>query len=262
MRLQLQATGPKTYNNMFHCIYTVAKQEGLKGLYKGLAPALLRQASYSSIRMGIYEPVRDVISGGKPVEQISFVERALAGGTAGAIGIGIANPTELIKIRMQADRAGTRYSKGVIDAFAQTVRNEGVRGLWRGVSPNMQRAYIVNAAELASYDQAKTLLVARAGWNPDSKVTHLSSSMIAGVVAAFASQPVDLIKNRLMNQPAGPGITPMYSGMFDCAVKTVRNESLLSLYKGIGANAARIGTWCVVMFMTYEQFRIAARQLY
>ena len=84
---------------MFDCIMKVARQEGPKALYKGLSPALLRQASYSSIRMGIYEPLRDLIVKGRPADQITFFERTLAGGSAGAIGILIANPTDLIKIR-------------------------------------------------------------------------------------------------------------------------------------------------------------------
>lgn len=55
--------GPPVYRNMFHCMVTVGREEGLGGLYKGLTPALLRQAVYSSVRMGVYEPIRDVIQG-------------------------------------------------------------------------------------------------------------------------------------------------------------------------------------------------------
>lgn len=245
---------------MFHCIYQVGKEEGLSALYKGLSPALLRQATYSSIRMGIYEPIRNVIAGDIPVNEIPFWMRTMAGGTAGALGIAIANPTELIKVRMQGDKLGTRYPNGVVDAFRQTIKGEGVTGLWKGVGPNMLRAYIVNAAELASYDQAKTLLIDKAGLNPDSKATHLVSSLIAGVVAAVCSQPVDLVKNRYMNQPAGKDA--LYTGIFDCFIKTAKREGVTGLYKGLTANAARIGSWCVVMFMSYEQFRIAARGLY
>lgn len=160
---------------------------------------------------------------------------------------------------MQADRSGTRYTRGVFGAFASTFKAEGLLGLWQGVIPNMQRAYIVNAAELATYDQAKTMLVGF-GMSGDSVFTHLIASMSAGVVAALCSQPVDLAKNRLMNQPAGPGITPLYTGMIDCMIKVARQEGVTALYKGISANAARIGLWCVAMFMSYEQFRMALRK--
>lgn len=48
------------YKNMIDCFVKVIREEGPGGLYKGLTPALLRQASYSSLRMGIYEPIRFV----------------------------------------------------------------------------------------------------------------------------------------------------------------------------------------------------------
>lgn len=46
-------------------------------------------------------------------------------------------------------------------AFQDIIRTEGVRGLWKGWGPNVQRAYIVNAVELATYDQAKEVRVRR-----------------------------------------------------------------------------------------------------
>lgn len=53
VRLQIQtsAAGGSNYNGMFDCFAKIIKQEGVGGLFKGLSPALLRQASYSSIRM-------------------------------------------------------------------------------------------------------------------------------------------------------------------------------------------------------------------
>ena len=63
-----------------------------------------------------------------------------------------------VSIVSQADRAGTRY-KGTVHAFQDIIRTEGVRGLWKGWGPNVQRAYIVNAVELATYDQAKEVRV-------------------------------------------------------------------------------------------------------
>uniref|UniRef100_A0A146LY52 Kidney mitochondrial carrier protein 1 n=1 Tax=Lygus hesperus TaxID=30085 RepID=A0A146LY52_LYGHE len=105
----------------------------------------------------------------------------------------------------------------------------------------MQRAYIVNAAELATYDQAKTLLVRYGQCDPTNVVTHLVSSATAGVVAAVSSQPVDLIKNRLMHQSVLPDGTHQYTGMTQCGIDIIRREGFLALFKGVGANSCRIG---------------------
>lgn len=242
---------------MTDVIRKVIQEEGVGGLFKGLGPGLLRQASYSSIRMGVYEPIRNAVAGDS--KEPSFWKKVLAGGSAGAIGIAIANPTDLIKIRMQADRTGTRY-RGTIDAFRSIIKNEGVLRLWTGVGPAIQRAFVVNAAELATYDQSKSMLVSGLAMDATKPATHFAASFMAGFCAALASSPVDVIKNRLMNQPAGQ--QRLYTSMIDCAVKSVRNEGFLSLYKGFIPNWLRLGPWCIVMFMSYEKYRAMARDVW
>eukprot|EP00744_Colponema_vietnamica_P006952 GILI01010038.1.p1 GENE.GILI01010038.1~~GILI01010038.1.p1 ORF type:complete len:302 (-),score=100.51 GILI01010038.1:184-1089(-) len=257
IRLQLQGQpgAPKLYNGMLDCMKKVIEMEGVGGLYKGLTPGLLRQASYSSLRMGVYEPIRNFVSGDD--KNPPFYKKVLAGGSAGAFGALIANPTDLIKIRMQADIAGTRY-KHTLDAFQSIIKDEGFFGMWKGCTPNIQRAIIVNAAELATYDQAKTLYLGLG--ISEGVFNHFLSSFTAGFVAACVSSPVDVMKTRLMSQKSGAD--RVYTGMVDCFVKTVKAEGFMALYKGFIPNWLRIGPWCVVMFMTYEQYRNFARRFW
>merc|ERR1719362_1303406 len=48
-----------------------------------------------------------------------------------------------------------RNYKSVFDALIRIFREEGITALWRGAIPTMGRAMVVNAAQLASYSQAK-----------------------------------------------------------------------------------------------------------
>ncbi|KAG0485435.1 hypothetical protein HPP92_009514 [Vanilla planifolia] len=90
----------------------------------------------------------------------SVTWRAFSGGVSGALAQILASPADLIKVRMQADGClvnqglPARYA-GLIDAFNKIIRREGISGLWRGVIPNAQRAFLVNMGELSCYDQAK-----------------------------------------------------------------------------------------------------------
>lgn len=255
VRLQVQRSVPgeaKAYKGMLDAALKIGRKEGLRGFYKGSVPALLRQGSYSGMRMGFYEPIRNYIAGDQ--EHPSFFRKFLAGGTAGGSALSIASPAELVKIRMQADAKGTRY-KGTMDAFRSIVRERGVLGLWQGVGPNIQRAILVNAAELGTYDHAKMTLV-EWGMPQSSVVTHTIASLAAGFAAAFASTPVEVAKNRIMNMPGGPN--RLYKNMFDCMYKTARQEGPLALYKGFIPGWLRLGPWCTVMFICYEQYRQAA----
>jgi solute carrier family 25 uncoupling protein 8/9 len=76
---------------------------------------------------------------------------------SGAIGIAVANPTDVVKIRLQSqmnDGGAQRY-KGAADCYAKIIAKDGIAGLWTGVGPNIARNAIINAAELATYDQVK-----------------------------------------------------------------------------------------------------------
>lgn len=72
---------------------------------------------------------------------------------------------------------------------------KGIVTLWRGAVPTMGRAMVVNAAQLASYSQAKQYLV-NTGYFHEGIFLHFLASMISGLVTTAASMPVDIAKTR------------------------------------------------------------------
>lgn len=168
----------------------------------------------------------------------------------------IASPADLMKVRMQADgrlmKLGhtPRYT-GVSDAFVKIVRAEGVRGLWRGVGPNAQRAFLVNMGELACYDQAKQWVIGR-GISGDNIGAHTLASVMSGLSATILSCPADVVKTRMMNQDSG-GIA--YRNSLDCLAKTVKAEGVMALWKGFFPTWTRLGPWQFVFWVSYEQLR-------
>ena len=91
----------------------------------------------------------------KPGETPTLLQKIAAGMTTGAIAISIANPTDLVKVRMQGQGrlppAERPYSSSM-DCYSKTLAKDGVKGLWVGWAPNVMRNSIINAAELAAYD--------------------------------------------------------------------------------------------------------------
>lgn len=169
VRLQLQkkavigdtAAAPK-YKGMLGTVATIAREEGLAALWKGIIPGLHRQCLYGGLRIGLYEPVKSFFVGDDFVGDIPFSNKILAGLTTGAIAIAVANPTDLVKVRLQAEGklpsgVPRRYS-GALNAYYTIVGQEGLGALWTGLVPNIARNAIINAAELASYDQVKQII--------------------------------------------------------------------------------------------------------
>lgn len=252
-RLQLSGElgGRESYKGMTHAISKVYATEGPSGLYKGFSAALLRQGFYRATVFALYEPLRDFIG------PSSFLARVVSGGIGGALGIMCVNPFDVIKVRMQADRTGGRYSS-LRAASLHLVREEGLTGMFRGVIPNAQRAFLVNAAELAIYDTLKHWAVGKIG---EGIPAYFFASIGAGLVAAGVSTPVDLVKTRVMNQQVDP-VTKrglQYSGSIDCAVKSFKAEGLKGMYKGFLPTWVRLGPYNLIAFLAFEQYRGSIR---
>ncbi|KAG1342285.1 Mitochondrial uncoupling protein 5 [Cocos nucifera] len=112
----------------------------------------------------------------------------------------------------------------------------------------VNRAMIVTASQLATYDQAKEAILLW-GVMGDGLGTHVTASFAAGVVAA------DVVKTRVMNMKVERGAAPPYAGALDCLLKTVRAEGPMALYKGFIPTVSRQGPFTVVLFVTLEQVR-------
>lgn len=245
VRLQVQQSfGKPKYSGFLNCIQLTAREEGARALFKGITPALMRQLTYHNFSLVMYEPFRNLFA---RHGEASFSQRLLAGGISGGIGIALFNPMEVIKTQVQANREGVLRMRDVV---AKIWVSEGVFGFWAGVQPNVIRTFLVCAAELGVYDEAKDTISPLTG---DGFLAHLSASSVAGVVSACVSTPCDVLKTRLMNTSGG---TRQYRGVFDAAVRVPREEGFSALYKGFSAICVRKVIWCGLFFVTYEQSRV------
>jgi len=160
------------YRNSFLAVRAIISKEGFSALWKGLSPALLRQSTYGSMRYGFYSPFKKFLGVPDNSKLVPLWKKVLAGSAAGAISSIVANPTDLVKIRMQADgMAGTQGSRnygGLLWAFVKIAKEEGILGLWRGVGATCGRATALSAVELSSYDDIKMRLL-HSGYYRDLK---------------------------------------------------------------------------------------------
>lgn len=245
----------QVHRSSLSAVASIIRQEGFFNLYNGLSAALLRQATYTSARMGFYNAVSQQLSvyyDGKP---LPFYAKVLAGSTAGALAGVVGCPAEVVLIRMTADGRlpvdQRRNYKNCFDAIARIAREEGVLVLWRGVTPTVLRAMILNAAQLASYSQAKQMLL-QTSYFKDNLVTHFSASLISGLISTLVSCPVDITKTRIQTQKFDAQGRPQYRNFMDCLFKTVRNEGFFSLWKGAVPYFFRLGPHTILTFIFLE----------
>lgn len=84
-------------------MYKVSIEESFTSLFKGLTPAMHRLFFNCSISYGLYEPVRNAVSGPlAPGEYAPFHKKILAALITGTAAISVANPSDVVKVRMQS----------------------------------------------------------------------------------------------------------------------------------------------------------------
>lgn len=130
VRLQIQGRSsvpgqaPK-YNGFIGTGKTIASEEGFFALYNGLTAGLQRQVVFAGLRIGLYVPVRTLIAGElKPGENPTLMTKILAAMATGTIGISFANPTDVVKVRLQSQRAADpskpKLYNGTIDCYRKS----------------------------------------------------------------------------------------------------------------------------------------------
>jgi hypothetical protein len=109
VRMILQTT--KTYKSLPHCLYLISTQEGFgrAGIYKGIEASSIREASNSTLRLGLYEPIKRYLGATDPKNTPLWV-KFTSGALAGMIGSGVANPVDLLKTKMQVQSPGVNQS--------------------------------------------------------------------------------------------------------------------------------------------------------
>ncbi|XP_038860665.1 mitochondrial uncoupling protein 2-like isoform X2 [Salvelinus namaycush] len=206
------------YRGVFGTITTMVRTEGARSLYSGLVAGLQRQMSFASVRIGLYDSMKQFYTHGS--DSASIVTRLMAGCTTGAMAVMFAQPTDVVKVRFQAQvrlADGVKRYNGTMDAYRTIARDEGVRGLWK-----------------------------------DNLPCHFTAALGAGFCTTIVASPVDVVKTRFMNSTSG-----QYSSAMNCAYTMLTKEGPTAFYKGFVPSFLRLASWNIVMFVSYEQIKRA-----
>ncbi|ELW47226.1 Solute carrier family 25 member 47 [Tupaia chinensis] len=147
--------GPK-YRGPLHCLATVAREEGLRGLYKGSSALLLRDGHSFATYFLSYAILCEWLTPASH-SQPDVLGVLLAGGCAGVLAWAVATPMDVIKSRLQADGQGQRRYRGLLHCVVTSVREEGPRVLFKGLALNCCRAFPVNMVVFVAYEAALRL---------------------------------------------------------------------------------------------------------
>ncbi|XP_008546413.1 mitochondrial carnitine/acylcarnitine carrier protein [Microplitis demolitor] len=142
------------YNGPVDCIKQLYREGGIRSIYKGTAATLLRDVPASGMYFMTYDLIQRLLA--KEDKKLSLLSTIFAGGCAGIVNWIVGMPPDVIKSRLQTAPEG--MYKGVGDVFRQLIASEGIRGLYKGITPVMLRAFPANAACFLGFELAIKIL--------------------------------------------------------------------------------------------------------
>jgi len=262
-KTRLQTAPPGAYTGAIDVVKQTIARDGIKGLYRGMVPPLLGVTPIFAISFWGYSASKNLIFSLTPNragEALSIPELAVAGFLSAIPTTIVTGPVERAKVLLQVQGQGAseRQYRGVIDVLKHLYKEGGVRSIFRGTGATLARDGPGSAAYFAAYEVTKKALTPT-GASPSE--LNLGAIILAGGTAGIAmwslAIPPDVLKSRLQSAPTGT-----YSGLLDCARKTIAQDGVRALWRGFGPAMARAFPANAATFLGVEVSRKAMDNLF
>jgi len=252
----------KAYTGVLDCTKRILSEEGVIPFWRGNLANCLRYFPTQALNFAFKDKIKAQF---KPTKQdggmIRLGKNVASGGLAGALSLCFVYSLDYARTRLANDTKSAkkgggseRQFNGLFDVYKKTLAADGVSGLYRGFVISCVGIIVYRGCYFGFYDTLKPMMLGE-----DAGVL---SSFLLGyavtVTAGLCSYPIDTVRRRMM-MTSGEAVK--YSGSVDCTVQVMKNEGILSFYKGAGANILRgmAGAGVLAGFDKFKQLYISMK---
>eukprot|EP00475_Leptophrys_vorax_P040607 TRINITY_DN75585_c0_g1_i1.p1 TRINITY_DN75585_c0_g1~~TRINITY_DN75585_c0_g1_i1.p1 ORF type:complete len:449 (-),score=114.82 TRINITY_DN75585_c0_g1_i1:96-1442(-) len=251
LKVMKQVQTDAKYQGVISSLRQMYREEGFLSYWKGNGTNVLRIAPYSAIQFFSFDVYKKAFASKEGSNGTLSV--LLAGGLAGMTSTIFCYPLDLVRAILTVQTTSQVYS-GMNDAIVSIFRKDGVRGLYKGLTPTLLGIAPYIAVNFATFDKLKTKFL------PDKKdkyfdLMNLGLGAIAGATAVTLTYPSDVLRRKMqLNGLAELGM-PAYDGIADCIRKVYANEGIGGFYRGLVPCYLKVVPSMAIAFMTYERLR-------
>ena len=240
IKVRLQTDNNGRFKSTLDCIKYTYKNEGFfKGFYKGVGSPMFGAILENAVLFVSYGQTYKLLS-----NDFSDLQKiVISGGVAGSFASFVLTPVELVKCKLQvANLNNSANNNTVFNTISKTLKENGVKGLWKGQSSTFLRESLGGCVWFSTYELSKKYLKNK---NNESKQWHsLASGALAGIMFNFSIFPVDTVKSLVQID---------HKTTISTAIKTILSQKgIHGFYNGLGITLIRAAPANAVIFYTFD----------
>ncbi|KAF2400766.1 phosphate carrier protein 2 [Trichodelitschia bisporula] len=245
---------PKLYSSNMAGFRAIMKSSGVRGIFLGWSPTLVGYSLQGAGKYGFYE-IFKYTYGERLFPNTNKTLVYLAASASAEFFADIALcPWEALKVRMQT--TVPPYAHTLREGLRRAFREEGVRGLYKGIYPLWGRQIPYTMVKFATFEKAVEQIYKFMGKPKDSYTSIQQTGVsflggyIAGIGAAVVSHPADVMVSEL-NSHRKPG-----EGALSAVSRLYGNIGFKGLWNGLPVRIVMIGTLTGLQWLIYDTFKV------
>ncbi|KAM0335593.1 hypothetical protein ACHAQA_000641 [Verticillium albo-atrum] len=255
------ANAGKPFGDAFRDLWQAG---GMRSLFAGNGLNVIKIMPESAIKFGSYEAAKRALAkleGHNDPKRINSYSKFTAGGIAGMVAQFCVYPLDTLKFRLQTStvQGGLTGNALVIDTAKKMWLAGGFRSAYRGVTMGLIGMFPYSAIDMGTFELLKTSYKKYAAQyhgihEEDAKPGNIVTGIIGASSGAFGASvvyPLNVLRTRLQTQ--GTAMHPAtYTGIWDVAQKTMKNEGMRGMYKGLTPNLMKVAPALSITWVMYE----------
>jgi solute carrier family 25 (adenine nucleotide translocator) protein 4/5/6/31 len=245
------------YKGIGDCFGRVVREEGFGSLWRGNLSNVIRYFPTQALNFAFKDKFKRMFGYNKDKDGYWkwFAGNLASGGAAGAASLTFVYSLDYVRTRLANDakaakKGGERQFNGMFDVYRQTLKSDGIAGLYRGFNISCVGIIVYRGLYFGMYDSLKPVLLV--GKMKDNFLAQFMLGWGITIGAGLASYPIDTIRRRMM-MTSGEAVK--YRSSMHAFSEIVKKEGTASLFKGAGANILRAVAGAGVL-VGYDQLQL------
>jgi len=280
---------PKYAMSINEGVSKIIQRGGLLGLWKGNGTSVLHRFPFSAINFYVYENMLDITTQRFAERRNSRrrrrgeddgsdndsransdpppLARMISGATAGMSACIACYPLDLIRTRLTTELPGQEHYKGIVDAMSKIIKEEGVLGLYSGITPTLFVAVPNFAISYTVYGTLKEHVLdddlfynlrkvdVESGKETLGLYLTLLCGAASGSLSTLVTFPFDTVRRRMQIQNLHVEESQRLSGRGQI-MSMIEKEGFKGLYRGLTPELLKVVPMVGTMFTVYEYLKV------